>query len=254
VRSDDRDRRLLEFASHHRLILVSQAALLLRTDPEAAKDRLAALKDAGLMRDARRKERSFPGEQITGAGLRAIGSPLRAPQRSAPGGYEHDVGLAWLWLTARTGAFGSLRGIVSERHMRSHDRRTADRAERYGVRLGGVGPAGQERLHYPDLVLETASGRRVAVELELSGKGQARLQTILAGYAADPRIDAIVYMVERPNLAANIRRTVSRMGISDLVHVQPVSFEPRGSATTATEAARRLSARTAKPVAALEAG
>lgn len=237
MRFDERDRLLLEFASHHRLILASQAALVLQVDLDDAEVRLDALRDAGLIRDARGESCPFPGEQITGAGLRSIGSPLRAPRQGSASGYHHDVGLGWLWLAARSGAFGALRGVVSERHMRSHDRRRDEEwAQQFGVRLGGVGPAGHERLHYPDLVLKTASGRRVALELELTGKPSIRLNKILAGYAADPRIDAVVYLVEKPAVAAKVGRAAARMGISDLVHVQRVSFAaPGGHADTVSD-------------------
>jgi hypothetical protein len=249
VRFDERDRLLLEFASHHRLILASQAALVLQVDLDDAESKLDALRDAGLIRDARGPSCPLPGEQITGAGLRAINSPLGAPRAGSANGYHHDVGLGWLWLAARSGAFGRLRGVVSERHMRSHDRRSDQWAQRFGVRLGGVGPAGHERLHYPDLVLKTASGRRVALELELTGKTSIRLQKILAGYAADPRIDAVVYLVEKPRVGANIGRAAARMGISDLVHVQRVSFAaPGGGADTVSASMARLPRRTTRTI------
>jgi hypothetical protein len=247
VRFDERDRLLLEFASHHRLILASQAALVLQVDLDDAEVRLDALRDGGLIRDARSESCPFPGEQITGAGLRAISSPLRAPRQGSASGYHHDVRLGWLWLAARSGAFGTLRGVVSERHMRSHDRRGEEWAQRFGVRLGGVGPAGHERLHYPDLVLKTASGRRVALELELTRKPSIRLSKILAGYAADPRIDAVVYLVEKPTVAANISRAAARMGISDLVHVQRVSFAvPGGHADALSDPLARPDRRAAR--------
>ncbi len=63
-------------------------------------------------------------------------------------------------LAARAGRFGAGARVISERHMRSHDGRTAERARRYGVRLGGVGPGGRDCLHYPDLVLVTDTGHR----------------------------------------------------------------------------------------------
>ena len=229
---DERDRQLLEFASHHRVILPGQVAWLLGVGEDAAQMRLRALRQAGLIRDARRAQWAPPGDQVTGAGLRAIASPLRAPQRSYPGGYQHDVGLGWLWLTARSAAFGPLRALHSERHMRSHDRRSDAGADRFGVRLGGLGPGGQERFHYPDLVLETRSGHRMALELELTCKAPARRAGILAGYAADPRIDAVVYLVDRPSVGRAIGQSARRMRNSDLIHVQSVSFP--GISATAT--------------------
>ena len=39
-----------------------------------------------------------------------------------------------------------------------------------GIGLGLAGPRGGQKLHYPDLILETSGGKRVAVELELTPK------------------------------------------------------------------------------------
>jgi hypothetical protein len=217
---------VLEFAAEHRLVLAGHVAVLLGVEPPEAEARLDSLQAAGLVRDARRYDAAPPGDQITRAGLDAIGSTLPAPRESAPGGYKHDVGLAWLWLAARAGAFGPLRATVSERQMRSSDGRTEDRDQRFGVRLGGFGPGGRERLHYPDLVAQTASGHRVAFELELTSKWRARREGILAGYAADRNVDAVVYLVDKPSVGRAIAESANRLGISELVRVQRVSFDP----------------------------
>jgi hypothetical protein len=136
--------------------------------------------------------------------------------------------------------------------MRSHDGRIADGrgadgyagdgARRYGVRLGGVGSGGRDRLHYPDMMLVTAGGHRVAFELELTTKEPARREKILAGYAADRRIDAIVYLVERPAVGRAIERSAARMGISHLVRVQRVT-----PVTSAPGDPGRSQARAAEP-------
>lgn len=125
--------------------------------------------------------------------------------------------------------------------MRSHDGRAQDRAQRYGVYLGGVGAGGRDRLHYPDLVLVTRSGHRVAFELELSTKEVARRERILAGYAADRRIDAVVYLVERASVGRAIERSAARMGVSHLVRVQRVSL---GAGTPAAASRARSARRT----------
>ena len=76
--------------------------------------------------------------------------------------------------------------------MRSHDGRArADAAEPLGVRLGGVGPRRARAAALPGPgARDRRTGRRVALELELTAKGRARRETILAGYAVDRRIDA----------------------------------------------------------------
>lgn len=232
---------MLEFAAEHRLVLTTQVAVLLDVEPPEAEARLESLQEVGLVRDARPSAPSFACDQITRAGLNAIGSTLPAPRKGAPGGYQHDVGLGWLWLAARAGVFGPLQAIVSERQMRSSDGRAEDRDHRFGVRLGGVGPAGRERLHYPDLVLHTESGHRVALELELTPKSRTRREGILAGYAADRNIDAVVYLVHKPSVGCAVAESARRLDIADLVHVQRVSFQAPVRAADPARAADRAS-------------
>jgi hypothetical protein len=236
----DRDRIVLEFAAQHRIVLAAQVAALLGIEPETADERLHELRGAGLLREGQGQDWAPECEQITREGLRAIDSSLPAPRTGTPGGYLHDVGLAWLGVAAQGGAFGPLRQIVSERQMRSSDRRAEDRADRFAVRLGGVGPAGHERLHYPDLILDTESGHRVALELELTGKSRTRREGILAGYAADPSIDVVVYLVDQPSVGRNIEQSAARLGISNLVRVQRVSFQDRDGVADAGRGADRV--------------
>lgn len=237
------DLEVLAFTAEHRLVLPTHVAALLRASPAAVTARLGKLAKAGFLR----KEDVFRNQpawyQITRQGLAAIGSDLPVPGRDLRS-YEHDVGLAWLWLAARAGTFGPLDAVVGERRLRSSDgSRDWDPhpPEPLGVRLGGAGPHGQERLHYPDLLLQTADGRRIALELELSPKGRGRLQTILGGYGSDPRIDGVVYLVERPVIARSIRDAARRLGVSHLVHVQRVRStvsRPPAARTRAAERAR----------------
>jgi hypothetical protein len=220
----DTDRALLAFAAEHRFVIAAQVAVLLGVSQRTAGERLRRLSDAGHVRRHKELHRGPGWHQITRAGLRAIDGDLPAPRGFDLATHRHDTGLAWLMLTAKAGRFGALAGVISERRMRSHDGRTADRSQRYGVRLGGVGPAGRDRLHYPDLVIVTQTGHRVAFELERSTKEVERRERILAGYAADRRIDAVVYLVEQPSVGRAIERSARRMGISDLVRVQRVSM------------------------------
>jgi hypothetical protein len=223
VRDDDRD--VLAFAAEHRIVLADQVESLLGA---SAAERLEALVQDGLLMQERPLN-APPCHRIVRAGLDALGSELSAPRALAPATYRHDVGLAWLWVAAHRGVWGEFADVVSERRMRSHDA-TMDAAGEltpelpFGIRLGGVGRAGGERRHYPDLLLVTNEGHRIAVELELSTKGPGRRETILAGYAADPRIDAVLYLVDRPAVGHAISRSAARLGIADLVHVQRVQW------------------------------
>jgi hypothetical protein len=243
VQITDADRALLAFAAEHRFVLAAQMAALLGVTPSAAEARLRRLGEGGHLRRHKEIHRGPTWHQITHAGLRAIGSDLPAPRGFDLATHRHDAGLGWLVLAARAGRFGPLTDVISERRMRSHDGRAEDRTQRYGVRLGGVGAGGRDRLHYPDLVVVTGSGHRVAFELELSTKGRTRREGILTGYAADRRIDAVVYLVERASVGRAIERSAARIGISDLVRVQRVSTAPSVAAPAPARTAQRAGTR-----------
>lgn len=229
ARLTEADRQLLAFAAEHRFILGAHARTLLGVSAGAATTRLRSLTRAGWL--ASERKLVGPGcYQITRRGLDAIGSSRARPREVDLATYDHEVGLAWLWLAAGRGAFGSLVGIASERHMRSEDRRRDEPADRLGVKLPGVGPYGGERRHYPDLLLDTASGHRVAVELELTPKGRARRSEILGGYALDGRIDGVLYMVEDERTGSAIERSARAAGIADRVGVQLVRYAPGSGA------------------------
>jgi hypothetical protein len=238
------DVRLLAFAAEHRLVLAAHVQALLGVSARAAGRRLGALARAGYLRT----DRQLAGPrwyQIDRAGLAAAESPRSRPRDVDLATYEHDIGLAWLWLAADRGAFGSTRAIVSERQMRSADLRAERFSEPYGVRVPGAGPLGGDRRHYPDLLLETASGHRVAVELELSSKTPRRREEILGGYAIDARFDAVLYLVDRPQVGRAIERSAAALGLGDLVHVQRVTFGADAGGISRGRAAERARTRTA---------
>jgi DNA-binding MarR family transcriptional regulator len=224
------DRTTLEFLAEHRIARVNQIATLLDVTADAAGRRLRRLRASGYVSSQKLygdQQRHF---SITRTGLDVTASRLPVPTVD-PMEYRHDIGLGWLWLAARAGAFGKLDAIHPERQMRSADRRAdaGPPAERFGLRAIGSGPNGGVLTHYPDLLLETASGHRVAVELELTAKGPRRLENILRRYLADRRIDAVLYLVDDPLLARHVESAAARVGASDLVHVQWARYtEPAG--------------------------
>ena len=245
VRITDRDHQLLEFAAKHRLVLAEQAQSLLGATPAAMSTRMGALARAGLLQ----RHAVFDGQPgcflITRKGLAAVGSRLPTPRLELRT-YRHDVGLAWLWVAARRGAYGELAGIVSEREMRSADaigERAARGTTPHGVRLGGVGGGGRPRLHYPDLLLIGPGGGRVAVELELTGKTRTRRERILAGYGADPRFDAVMYVVDRPGVARALRASAERVGVSQRVWFQRFRAGPQGASNGSSRVATRAAGR-----------
>jgi hypothetical protein len=221
VRITDRDRELLAFVARHRLVHAGHVAALLDVTGERAGAILARLARGGYVHRQPVFAQQPACYRIRRKGLDLVGSGLPPPGVDL-GSYDHDIGLAWLWLAARRGAFGPLREILAERQLRSHDE-APDRAEPpFAVRLGGIGRGGRERLHYPDLLLLRPDGRRIAVELELSSKARPRLERILAGYGADPRIDAVLYLVPNRTIGNSVVAAAARLGVRDLVHVQLV--------------------------------
>lgn len=234
ARLTGRDLRLLAFLAEHRLVLAAHAQAFLEISAAATQTRLRALAGAGYLR----QRTLFHGQpgcwQITGRGLAAIGSGYSRPVIDLRC-YAHDVGVAWLWLAARQGSFGSMREVLAERRLRSEDARAGSGHELWGVHLGGYGPGGRPRVHYPDVLLVGAEGQRIALELELSAKGSTRLQRILGGYAVDGRVGAVVYLVQHAATARALDRAVQRTGVRDLVHIQ--RFQWAGAAPGASAAA-----------------
>ncbi len=170
--------------------------------------------------------------RITAAGLRAIDSPLGPPGLKLDE-YRHDVGVTWLWTAAREGAFGPLGELETERAMRSHDARLDRRAsteragpvlwaEREGVGLGTYTSLGRPERHYPDLMLSTRDGRRVALELELSSKGRRRLDRVVGAYASDRRVHRVLYLVADPRIGDQVAAAAARAGIADRVSVRRI--------------------------------
>ena len=197
-------------------MLAAQVALLEGIGLDAARHRLAALTGAGYLTSERRYVAEPHAYAVTRDGRGAAGSDLTQPRKLDPALYAHDVGVAWLTAAARRGLFGELSQVVSERRMRSEDGRNDRDGEPHGVR--GIG--GGRRLHYPDLIVVTTSGQRVAFELELRLKGQARRERILSAYAGDPRFDAVVYLVATNQERRTLEASARRAGLEDRLYVQ----------------------------------
>jgi hypothetical protein len=227
VRITERDRELLEFMARHRLVHAGHVGALLGVGLERAGAILARLARVGYVFRQPVFDQQPACYRIRAKGLALIGSGLPAPGLDLRS-YEHDVGVAWLWLAARNGSFGPISEIVAERQLRSHDEAPERAGPPMAVRLGGYGPGGRERLHYPDLLLHRPDGRRIAVELELTNKGPKRLERILAGYGADPRTDAVLYLVPNRTIGNSVVAAAERLRIGDLVHVQLVRDESPG--------------------------
>jgi hypothetical protein len=255
----ERDREVLGLLAEHRVLVLPQIAATLAVSDRTAADRLRDLRELRLIGyDAIFRDQPA-AVWITRRGLGAIESRLPPPGVDLKG-YRHDIGVGWLWLSARRGAFGPLATLVSEREMRSHDLRSDRTGEPFGVALGGFDSHGRMNRHYPDLLLTTTAGARVAIELELTAKTGRRLDTIMRGYAGDGRIDSVLYLVPNASLERSVAAAVARAGIPDLVRVARMASpviegapEP-GARGLAGGRALPVVARTARSPAALGSG
>ncbi len=222
----------------HRLVNAGHVGALLGLTMKRAGDVLTRLAGGGYVERQTVFDQQPACYRIKPKGLAVIGSHLPPPGVDLRS-YEHDVGVAWLWLAAHDGIFGPPHEVFAERELRSHDE-APDRVDPpLAVKLGGFGPGGRERLHYPDLVVDRQDGRRVAVELELTSKGRTRLEGILAGYGADPRIDTVLYLVPNRTIGKAVLAAAERVGIAGLVQVQFVRDESRAEPRAAGRALER---------------
>jgi len=204
------------------VLVVTQLALLQGVTPPTMRARVRRLVRRGLVQVDDRYARAPAGVLITGAGLRQIGSSL-SPPTANDSQLRHDIGVGWVWVAARRGAFGEISELVSERRMRSSDaRREPLRApgERYGI---GVETAGPANSHFADMLIRTRGGRAIAVEVELHAKGAWRLDRVMHAYAGDPRISDVLYLVPSRHLGDPVFAAAERAGIADRVHVQLIA-------------------------------
>jgi hypothetical protein len=262
VRITDRDRRILSFCAEHRFVLAAQVALLEDIGLDAARQRLTALTRAGYLTSEQRYVAEPRAYTVTRGGRGVAGSDLSQPRKLDPALYAHDVGVTWLTAAARRGLFGELSQVVPERRMRSEDGRRGpeDSRDPHGVRYigGGARAGGGRRLHYPDLTVVTASGQRVAFELELQLKGATRRERILSAYAGDPRFDAVVYLVSTPKDRRTLEASARRAGLEDRLYVQLFRWsgdrEPGTPPTAGRAAAGRTPSRAPRGDAGARAG
>ncbi len=245
--------------AEHRILIAPQIALVLAVTVDAAGRRMRRLRDAGLVSYGP-VFKGAPGiAMITRDGLKALGSSAPEPKFDARA-YRHDVGVGWLWLAARRGVFGALDGLITEQAMMSADKAAGAMTARpgrepYGLGIGMLGPHGNPQRHYPDLLLTTHTGHRVAIELELTAKSRHRMDRIMTAYASDARIDRVLYLVPDAALAQRVSDAARRAGISEMVQVRRLApkaihgaddIGPRSPARSAAAAAGRRAAAPAR--------
>jgi hypothetical protein len=212
-RVTSRDLAIVSWVGRQRFAEARQVARRFVMDERNAYRRLRGLVVLGLL-DHRRVFHNEPGAYwVTRQGLDAIG--LRLP----PAGidirtYEHDRLAAAVAIDLED-EFGA-EVVVTERELRSRD--AGAEAPRYAVVRGGQMQLGRRGLHFPDLAIEGADGRPLAVEVELTAKGRGRLDSIVAGYVRARHIAGVRYYAA-PAAKAGLERAVARAGAGELFDV-----------------------------------
>ncbi|HUN77710.1 MAG TPA: hypothetical protein VMU32_02200 [Solirubrobacteraceae bacterium] len=174
--------------------------------------RLRALVEEGLL-EQRQLFYRRPGLYCaTRPGLRVCRLDGLGVFRVGPTNFEHS----WEVATVAAALANGLPGwqVLGEREMSWQERQR-------GELLGSVRVSSMEdalALHRPDLVLISPGGRVVAVEVELSVKGRARLLKICRGWGRARHLDAVYYLASRPAAAA-VARAVREMHVEEYVEV-----------------------------------
>jgi hypothetical protein len=177
---------------------------------KAVSQKLQRLRENGLLTHAR----PFGGNKhmylATRKGLGVAGLDLLPTATVSLETAAHQVAATWLSLELE--AEHGADAVVYERELRaSHDHwAVVGRAAR--------ARAGTPRRHYPDFAVETADGRRLAVEVELSIKAPARLDEIMRAYGASS-LDLVHYYASGRGVLRALSDAVARTVTTDRVEV-----------------------------------
>ncbi len=191
-RPTERDLEIVKWLGRVRLARAGQVAERFAMTETKAYARLRGLRGMGLVRHVRR---GVPGPGVflaTGQGLRATGLDLAEATVSAAS-LHHDLTV----VDVGTGLERQRLRVETERELRRAGRTLEVRITRAGVKAA----------HLPDLAI-AGDGRRSAVEVELTQKGNERTRAILHAYPFSSEYDQVVYVV--PDLAASER--IRRLG------------------------------------------
>jgi hypothetical protein len=175
--------------------------------------RLSRLVRDGLL-EQRRLLYGEPGLYLaTAEGLRWCGLARLGTHRIRTAGVVHACQIATVAveLTAELPGWS----VLSEREIRSQE---VDDGELLGSGVTGELAGGRRALHRADLLLVSGSGRRVAVELELSVKARRRLLAICRGWGRARHV-AHIYYLAAPAAARAVRRAVRDLRAEDRITV-----------------------------------
>ena len=228
-RITERDREVVRWIGRLRMATAAQVAARFELGRTVSYARLNGLVRCGLLERARIFHAS-PGVYLaTRAGLASVDVAL-PPSRVDLRTYGHDLELSELVIELER-EFGAHR-VATEREMRATDTpvgRAPAESPRFAIPLTGargqlqLTPVGHPRLHFPDCAVSLEGGenqgRRIAIELERTTKGRARLRRILAGYVGSRRVAGVRYYVTSELIRARLEREVAALNAQALVVV-----------------------------------
>jgi hypothetical protein len=213
-RITERDMAVVAWVGRQRFAEAAQVARRFGMDEGNLYRRLRGLVAAGLLAHRRVFHLQAGVYWATSAGLAA------ADLRLAPAGidirtYQHDR-LATGVAVELEEEFGRA-AVKTERELRSHDATAAQ--PRYGISRSMS--TGRRGLHFPDLAIEGVDGRPLAVEVELTAKGRARLDSIIGAYVRARHVAGVRYYVA-PRAEQGLAKAIARAGAGELFDVRPI--------------------------------
>jgi len=217
-----RDVEVLRFGVRHGMVSPEQIGARFFTTTGAAARRVRVLQLAGLLRWDRVLS-GFPViGRTTAAGARRAGCDV-PPASLDLARVRHSLALVDLseeLLAANPGSTWS-----------------AERELRQGrMRAALAGDKGERRRRVPDGMLHLAGGRRVAVELDLTPKRSARLDTLAGAYAVDREVDTVWEYLPSEIAASRMRAPVAEHLIEP--RVRRVDRVPSGGVSGPTRSGR----------------
>lgn len=226
-RVTQRDREIVRWIGRLRMVSAAQVADRFGLGRAVAYNRLRGLVGLGLL-EHQRIFHAAPGVYLTSrAGLAATGVDL-PPAHVDLRTYDHDLELSSLLIDLEL-EFGEA-ALLTEREMRATDAPIglgATRTPTFAVPLtGGRGqlqltPVGRPRLHFPDVAIrQRGDGSTIAIELERTAKGRARLRGILAAYTMARHIERVRYYATPGRVLHAVEAEARELRAESLIEVR----------------------------------
>lgn len=193
----ERDIEIMRYIHKFGYLAARHVTAAFKMHPKAAYRRLSIMTKSGYLRRVRPLAEEAGVYLLTEHGIEACDAG-RGRARIRLHTFKHDLLVADIALAlAATGG----------------DRWITERELRAGA--GGIGRPGP-RAHVPDGVL-ARSGKRIAVEVELTAKPKARLEKLLRGYVRRTEYQQIWYFCKTKRQAEHIQDVARRIAPSLVV-------------------------------------